>query len=83
MLKNSLQMSSYDLTKSLAHCTTLQQRFLVRVVAFRAVTLLVGHQDKYPVHWVIVGDEVKYIDIDVFSLTCHTATGTHMQYRIT
>ena len=59
MLKNSLQMSSYDLTKSLAHCTTLQQRFLLRVVAFRAVTLLVGHQDKYPVHWVIVGDEVN------------------------
>jgi len=76
-------MSSYDLTKSLAHCTTLQQRFLLRVVAFRAVTLLVGHQDKYPVHWVIVGDEVKYTDIAVSSLTCHTATGTHMQYRIT
>jgi len=27
--------------------------------------------------------QVKYIDIAVRSLTCHTATGTHMPYRIT
>jgi len=26
---------------------------------------------------------VKYTDIAVRSLTCHTATGTHMPYRIT
>ena len=27
--------------------------------------------------------KVKYTDIAVRSLTCHTATGTHMPYRIT
>jgi len=27
--------------------------------------------------------KVKYIDIAVRSLTCHTATGIHMPYRIT
>ena len=27
--------------------------------------------------------KVKYTDIAVHSLTCHTATGTHMPYRIT
>ena len=27
--------------------------------------------------------KVKYADIAVRSLTCHTATGTHMPYRIT
>jgi len=27
--------------------------------------------------------KVKYMDIAVRSLTCHTATGTHMPYKIT
>jgi len=29
------------------------------------------------------GASAKYMDIAVRSLTCHTATGTHMPYRIT
>ena len=30
----------------------------------------------------VKGYKVKYTDIAVHSLTCHTATGTHMPYRI-
>jgi len=33
--------------------------------------------------WVQKQNEVKYTDIAVHRLTCHTATGTHMPYGIT
>jgi len=31
----------------------------------------------------VPGSKEKYMDIAVHSLTCHTAMGTHMPYRIT
>jgi len=50
---------------------------------FLLVTAYPGCPGQTAVKWLVVVIVVKYMNIAVRSLTCHTATGTHMPYRIT
>ena len=54
------------------------------MVAFSALTLLVGRQEGHPACKNLRKVKVvKYTDIAVRCQTCLTATGTHMPYGIT